>query len=103
MDSTLAARRSHAIGVVTPVVSPAELYEVIVAACSQNYSQIQASSQRLKQMLEMFGTFDALQDIAVRPNTPLPIRQQAIIQFKNAVVQHWRSRKYVLNLERRYP
>ena len=103
MDSTMAARRSHAIGVVTPVVSPAELYEVIVAACSQNFSQIQASGQRLKQMLEMFGTFDALQDIAARPNTPLPIRQQAIIQFKNTVVNHWRSRKCVLILEHRYP
>ena len=103
MDSTAAARRSHAIGVVTPVVSPAELYEVIVAACSQNYSHMQASSQRLKQMLEMFGTFDALQDIAARPNTLLAIRQQAIIQFKNAVVHHWRSRKCVLNLEGRCP
>ena len=99
MGSILAARRSHAIGVVTPVVSPAELYEVIAAACSQNYSQIQASSQRLKQMLEMFGTYDALQDIAVRPNTPLPIRQQAIIQFKNAVLSHWRSRKCDPNVD----
>lgn len=98
MDST--ARRSRAIGVVTPVVSPAELYEVIVAACSQNYSQIQASSQRLKQLLEMFGTYDALQDIAARPNIPLPVRQQAIIQFKNTVVYHWRSRKCVFNFER---
>ena len=95
-------RRSHPVlGVVTPTVSPAELYEVIVAACSQDYSQIQASSQRLKQMLEMFGTYDSLQDIATRPNTPLPIRQQAIIQFKNAVVHHWRSRKYVLDYKRR--
>jgi hypothetical protein len=102
-QSTVAARRSHAIGVVTPVVSPAELYEVIVAACSQNYSQIQASGHRLKQMFEMFGTFDALQDIAARPNTPLPIRLQAIIQFKNTVVNHWRSRKCVLKLEHRYP
>lgn len=100
MDSI--TRRSHAMGVITPVVSPAELYEVIVAACSQNYSQVQASSQRLKQMLDMFGTYDSLQDIATRPNTPLPIRQQAIIQFKNAVVHHWRSRKCVLNIERRY-
>lgn len=82
--------------VVTPVVSPAELYEVIVAACSQDYSQVQASSQLLKQMLEMFGSYDSLQDIAARPDTPLPIRQQAIIQFKNAVVHHWRSRKCAL-------
>ena len=103
MDSSVVARRSHAIGLVAPPVSPAELYEVIVAACSQNLSQIQASGHRLKQMLEMFGTFDALQDIAARPNTPLPIRVQAVIQFKNTVVNHWRSRKCVLKLGHRYP
>jgi Importin-beta N-terminal domain len=97
MDSI--TRRSQAMGVITPVVSPAELYEVIVAACSENHTQVRASSQRLKQMLEMFGSYDSLQEIAARPNTPLPIRQQAIIQFKNAVVHHWRSRKSVLNLE----
>ena len=98
MDPTTS--RSPAMGVITPEVSSAELYEVIVAACSQNYSQVKASSQRLKQMLEMFGSYDALQYIAARPNTPLPIRQQAIIQFKNVVVQHWRSRKCVVNVER---
>lgn len=97
MDSI--TRRSQAMGVITPVISPAELHEVIVAACSENYAQVRASSQRLKQMLEMFGSYDSLQEIAARPNTPLPIRQQAIIQFKNAVVHHWRSRKSVLNLE----
>lgn len=74
-------------------VSPAELYEAIVGASSQNVSQVQASSQRLKQMLEMFGAYDALQDIAARPSVPLVIRKQAIIQFKNVVVHHWRSRK----------
>ncbi|KAF8914040.1 armadillo-type protein [Gymnopilus junonius] len=74
-------------------VSPAELYEAIVGASSQDVSQVQASSQRLKQMLEMFGAYDVLQDIAARPSVPLVIRKQAIIQFKNVVVHHWRSRK----------
>ena len=74
-------------------VSPAELYETIVGASSQDVTQVQASSQRLKQMLETFGAYDALQEIAARPDVPLIIRKQAIIQFKNVVVHHWRSRK----------
>ncbi|KAF8974448.1 armadillo-type protein [Flammula alnicola] len=81
------------MGVLVQSVSPAELYEVIVGASSQDISRIQASSQRLKQMLDMFGSYDALQEIAARTTLPLAIRQQAIIQFKNAVVHHWRSRK----------
>jgi len=86
-------RRSHAMGVQVQTVSPAELYQVIVAASSQDISQVQASSQRLKQMLDMFGAYDALQEISARKELPLNIRQLAIIQFKNVVVHHWRSRK----------
>ncbi|KAJ3573347.1 hypothetical protein NP233_g2485 [Leucocoprinus birnbaumii] len=44
-------------------------------------------------MVEMLGTLDALQEIAVRRELPTPVRQQAIIQFKNAALGHWRSRK----------
>ncbi|KAJ3517980.1 hypothetical protein NLJ89_g157 [Agrocybe chaxingu] len=44
-------------------------------------------------MLDMFGAYDALQDIASQRSLPSAVRQQAIIQFKNAVVGHWRSRK----------
>ncbi|KAF5321876.1 hypothetical protein D9619_000809 [Psilocybe cf. subviscida] len=86
-------RGPPAMGVQVESVSPAELYEVVVGACSQDISRIQASSTRLKDMLDMFGTYDALQEIASRRNFPLSVRQQAIIQFKNAVVSHWRSRK----------
>ncbi|KDR83604.1 hypothetical protein GALMADRAFT_219426 [Galerina marginata CBS 339.88] len=80
-------------GHVVQTVSPSELYEVIVGASSQNISQMQASSNRLKQMLEMFGAYDALQEIAARTSVPLVIRQQAIIQLKNTIVHHWKSRK----------
>ncbi|KAF9476494.1 ARM repeat-containing protein [Pholiota conissans] len=81
------------MGVQVQTVSPAELYEAIVGASSQNIIQVQASSQRLKQLLDMFGSYDALQEISSRVDVPLHIRQQAIIQFKNVVVHHWRSRK----------
>lgn len=81
------------MGVQTQDVSPEELYEVIVDASSQDVKKIQTSSQRLKEMLDMFGAYDALQEIAARNNLPLSIRQQATIQFKNVVVNHWRSKK----------
>jgi hypothetical protein len=67
------------------------------AASSQDPNQVQASSKRLKEMLEMFGTYDALHEIAAQRMVPLPIRQQAIIQFKNAALNHWRSRKLALD------
>ncbi|KAF9569336.1 ARM repeat-containing protein [Agrocybe pediades] len=85
--------RPRAMGVVVDSVSPEELYEVIVGASSQDFARMQASTQRLKQMLEMFGAYDALQDIASRKEIPVEIRQQAMIQFKNVVTNHWRSRK----------
>lgn len=74
-------------------VSPTELYDVMMAASSQDPRQVKASSTRLKQMLDMFGTFDALYEIAAQRNVPLVVRQQSIIQFKNAALNHWRSRK----------
>ncbi|GLB33947.1 putative ARM repeat-containing protein [Lyophyllum shimeji] len=89
-----------ATGVNVQHVSPTELYDVMTAASSQDPSRIQASSKRLKQMLDMFGTYDALHEIAGQRTVPLAIRQQAIIQFKNAALGHWRSRK-VLNDEHR--
>lgn len=82
-----------AMGVQVETVSPAELYEVITSACSSDQARVVASGKRLKEMLEMFGTFDALHDIASQRNQPLPIRQQAIIQFKLAALSHWKSRK----------
>ncbi|KAG5648935.1 hypothetical protein DXG03_000284 [Asterophora parasitica] len=93
-------RPAMATGVNVEHVSPTELYEVMTAASSQNPSQVQASSKRLKEMLEMFGTYNALHEIAGQRTVPLVVRQQAIIQFKNAALNHWRSRK-VLNDEHR--
>ena len=81
------------LGVQPQIVSPEELYQVIVGATSQDIKQIQASNQRLKEMLDMFGAYDALQEIATQITLPLSIRQQAIIQFKNVVIHHWRSKK----------
>jgi len=76
-------------------VNPQELYQVLVAACSQDVARLQASSKRLKEMFDMFGTFDALQEITSQRTVPLPIRQQAIIQFKNSALSHWKSKKCV--------
>ncbi|KAG6911227.1 hypothetical protein DXG01_003094 [Tephrocybe rancida] len=93
-------RRAMATGVNVEHVSRQELYDVMTAASSQDPSQMQASSKRLKQMLDMFGTYDALHEIATQRSFPLAIRQQALIQFKNAALGHWKSRK-VLNDEHR--
>jgi hypothetical protein len=76
-------------------VCPDELYAVITGATSQDYAQVQASSKRLKELLVFVGTFDGLSEIAAQKNLPLQVRQQAIIQFKNNALNHWRSRKFV--------
>jgi hypothetical protein len=89
----LAKGAPMATGVNVEHVSPQELYDVMTAASSQNPAQIQESSKRFKQMLDMFGTFDALHEIAAQRTVPLIIRQQSIIQFKNAALGHWKSRK----------
>jgi hypothetical protein len=75
------------------IVSPAELFSVIADAASQNPAFVGPSSKRLKEMFDYFGTFDGLSEISGQTNLPLHIRQQAIIQFKNAALSHWRSRK----------
>lgn len=76
-------------------VNPEELYNVICAAASQDPAQIQASSERLKKMLEMVGTFDTLSQIAAQRTLSTPVRQQSIIQLKNSSLGHWKSRKCV--------
>ena len=76
-------------------VSPEELYNVVCGAASQDPGQVQASATRLKELLEIPGAYDFLHEIAVQRSLPLPVRQQAIIQFKNAATGHWRSRKWV--------
>jgi len=94
----LAKAASLGTGMIVEHVSPQELYNVMTAASSQDPAQIQESSKRLKHMLDMFGTFDALHEIAAQRTVPLIIRQQSIIQFKNAALGHWRSRKSALNI-----
>ncbi|KAJ7180251.1 armadillo-type protein [Mycena crocata] len=94
------APRPLASGVVVETVSADELYQVITGAASQDPALFQASSARLKQMLDMFGIYDALHEIAAQRAVPLEIRKQSIIQFKNTALSHWRSRK-VLSDEHR--
>lgn len=76
------------------VVDRQELLEILYAASSQIPSQVQASTERLKSLLDSVGTYDALHEIAAEKSLPLPVRQQSIIQFKNSALSHWRSRKY---------
>ncbi|KAJ7684034.1 ARM repeat-containing protein [Mycena rosella] len=85
--------RPLASGVVIQTVSADEVYQVMAGAASQDPAILQASSARLKDMLDMFGTYDALHEIAATKSVPLHIRQMSIIQFKNAALSHWRSRK----------
>lgn len=74
-------------------VSPEELYNVVLGAASQDPALLVASTERLKAMLDAFGTFDGLNLIATQRSLPLNVRQQSIIQFKNSALSHWRSRK----------
>ncbi|KAI1796323.1 ARM repeat-containing protein [Ganoderma leucocontextum] len=74
-------------------VSPEELYNVVCAAASQNPAQVHESTNRLKELLERPGAYDILHEIAAQKAVPLQVRQQAIIQFKNATTGHWRSNR----------
>ena len=75
-------------------VVPEELYQVIVGATSQDPRLVMSSTNRLKQMVDMFGTFDCLSTIACQRSLSLNIRQQSIIQFKNVAMSHWKARRY---------
>ncbi|KAK0230961.1 armadillo-type protein [Armillaria fumosa] len=90
----IAPHRPVASTVTIPEVSSAELYEVLVGATSQDPALLRESDKRLKQMMGLFGAFDALHDIASQKALPLAVRKQAIIQFKNEALKSWRSRKY---------
>ncbi|TDL29402.1 ARM repeat-containing protein [Rickenella mellea] len=81
-------------------VSYEELYNVVCGASSTNPTIVTESSLRLKAMLEMSGTFDALSIIATQKQVPLAVRQQSIIQFKNNALSHWRSRKLLSDKQR---
>lgn len=73
----------------------------MTGAASQDPALCQASSARFKQMLDMFGIYDGLHEIAASRAVPLPVRQQSIIQFKNAAINHWRSRKSVSHISQK--
>ncbi|THH15375.1 hypothetical protein EW146_g5093 [Bondarzewia mesenterica] len=74
-------------------VSPQELYNALCGAASQNPAEMQASSERLKELLELCGSCNALQEIASQKTVLLPVRQLSIIQFKNRISNRWRSRR----------
>lgn len=93
MGSAQPRNTPRALGVTVETVNPAELYEVMTGASSQDPIRVQNCSKRFKEMLDMFGTYDALHEIAAQRTVALPIRKQAIIQFKNAALNHWRARK----------
>ncbi|KAG8218630.1 ARM repeat-containing protein [Butyriboletus roseoflavus] len=77
-----------------PIVNDDELLQIVTLAASQIPEQFKASTDRLKVLLDSHaGTYNALHRIAADLSRPLPVRQQSIIQFKNAAFSHWRSRK----------
>lgn len=100
LSPTLSSATTMAIAAIRQAehISPEELYSVFQGLASQNPQLIKASEKRFKAMLDMFGTFDALNAIATSRNLPLAVRQQSIIQFKNAALGHWKSRKFVILL-----
>ncbi|KAI0068814.1 ARM repeat-containing protein [Artomyces pyxidatus] len=81
-------------------ISQQQLYIVVSAAASQNPSEMLAASTRLKELLEQPGTLNVLHEISAQKSIPLPIRQLCIIQIKNVVMNHWRSRRLIPDHER---
>ncbi|KAF9247341.1 ARM repeat-containing protein [Melanogaster broomeanus] len=82
--------------------TPAELLQIVTFASSQIPAQLQASTERLKVLLDTHaGTYNALHKIAADYSQPLQVRQQSIIQFKNAALSHWRSRKLLSEDDRK--
>ncbi|KAI0796611.1 ARM repeat-containing protein [Abortiporus biennis] len=80
--------------------NPQEVFAVIVDAASQDPAKVKASSDRLKQLLEMAGTSDALSEIAAQKDVDVQVRQQSIIQLKNSALSHWRSRRLIPDQDR---
>ncbi|KAK7695434.1 hypothetical protein QCA50_000070 [Cerrena zonata] len=94
-------KRNPPAGVPLVHASPEEVFQVITDAASQDPAKIKYSSERLKELLEMTGTYDALSEISVQQTVPLLVRQQAIIQLKNNVTNFWRSRKILTEQRQR--
>lgn len=80
---------------VTQHASIQEVYAVVSGAASQNPKEMSASAARLKDLIAQPGTLVLLQQIAAQRTAPLHIRQLSIIQVKNVVSTHWRSRRSV--------
>ncbi|KIJ70097.1 hypothetical protein HYDPIDRAFT_178457 [Hydnomerulius pinastri MD-312] len=77
----------------TPIVNQDELLRIVTLASSQIPSQIQASTERLKVLLDTHaGTYNGLHKIAADHSQPL--------HFKNAALAHWRSRKLLTEEDR---
>lgn len=72
-----------------------EVYAAVSGAASQNPKEMIASAARLKDLIAQPGTLVLLQQIAAQRTAPLHIRQLSIIQVKNVVSTHWRSRRSV--------
>ncbi|KIL00584.1 hypothetical protein PAXRUDRAFT_821482 [Paxillus rubicundulus Ve08.2h10] len=86
----------------TPVVNKDELLQIVTFASSQIPAQVQASTERLKVLLDTHaGTYNGLHEIAADCSQPLQVRQQSIIQFKNAALAHWRSKKLLSEADRK--
>lgn len=82
-------------GNTVPDVNPAELYDTITGCVSQDPATLSQYQKRLEDLLKLNGAYDALHDIGASRNIQHSVRHQALIQFKNAALNHWRSRKYV--------
>ncbi|EIM88549.1 ARM repeat-containing protein [Stereum hirsutum FP-91666 SS1] len=81
-------------------ISPEGLYNVLCEAASQDPAKMQAASALLKDMLELPGCWNVLQEIAAQKTVPLPVRQLSALQFKNRALDHWRSRRQLTDEER---
>ena len=75
--------------------NPEEIYQVVSNAASQDPQLVSSSTKRLKDLLLLPGTFEFLSQITVQYNVPLPMRQQSIIQLKNAALPQWKSRRFI--------
>jgi len=82
------------------IFSPEELYNVVCGAASQEPVQVQLAATRLKEIIQIPGAYDTLNEIAAQKTLPLAVRQQSIIQFKNTALNHWKSRKYLTDEQR---
>jgi Importin-beta N-terminal domain len=72
-----------------------DVYTAVAGAASQNPKEMSMSAARLKDLMDLPGTLDLLQQIAAQRTAPLQIRQLSIIQVKNVVSTLWRSRRSV--------